>query len=215
VSQELVLSDDVANRAYWPLSQEEVAVTLQVGMIGNDGWLIASDRCRTSSLRSRVGSETTKLICKPAMGLAYAFSGDDCAILAGEMLEQRWQTPEIHIDVRAALKTLGDESWQQARKALLVPPHPANVRSLLIGTTTQGMWELRIGEGTSIVYDVGDKVAVAGDDSSPALFFIERYYSRNLSVDALMPLAAHVILTGRHFSSYVRGWKWWYVKISS
>ena len=119
------------------------------------------------------------------------------------MLERRWN--KIGSDMRSALKLLGDEAWTKAKKASVAPIHPANLRSLLIGTTTKGMWDLRIGEGSSIVYEVGDKIAVAGDDSSPALFFAERYYSRELSVENLLPLAAHIILMGAHFADYVRG----------
>jgi len=180
-------------------------MTLQIAMSGKDGWLIASDRCRTLSLHSRAGSETTKIIAHPSLGLAYAFSGDDCAILAGEMLANRFAALRNSGDLRSALKTLGDEAWEQAKKASLQPPHPANVRSLLIGTIDNGLWDIRIGEKSSIVYDIGDKLAITGDDSSPALFFAERYYSPTLSLNALMVIAAHVILTGSHFSPYVSG----------
>jgi hypothetical protein len=101
---------------------------------------------------------------------------------------------------------LGNESWRKAKKSLPFPPHPGLYRSLLIGFAKRRypLWDLRIGEDCSIAYNVVDTVAVAGDETSPALFFRQRYYDPKLSIDALMPLAAHIILTGAHFATYVR-----------
>jgi hypothetical protein len=205
--ENIALDANRANVGYSP-EGEEIPMTLQIAMIAKDGWLIASDMCRTLAMRMRTASLTTKIVIGSARDLAYAFAGDDCAILAGIELERQYsQMPLDNLDLlRSALETLGNASWQKAKRGLPMPPHPGPNRSLLIGFAggTFPLWDLRIGEDRSIAYNVADKIAVAGDDTSPALFFAERYYNSNLTVEALMPLAAHIILTGAHFSEYVR-----------
>jgi hypothetical protein len=180
-------------------------MTMQVAMVGSDGWLIASDMCRTLMMPLRSGSLTTKIVIGKHSDLAYAFWGDDCAVLAGEKLEQRYSgMPQSDKNqLRHALVEFGNESWSKAKKSLASPPDPTLQRGLLIGfaSSTYPLWDLRIGEDCSIAYDVPDKVCV-GDPTNPALFF-ERYHSATLPIERLMQVAAHIILTGAYFNPYV------------
>src|SRR5271163_4233158 len=68
--------------------QEEVPVTLQVGMIGKDGWVLASDRVRIDTEGIRVRSHIQKIFMLESEGLSYSFYGDDLAIITGDRLQE-------------------------------------------------------------------------------------------------------------------------------
>jgi hypothetical protein len=184
--------------------QEEVLVTLQVGMIGKDGWVLASDRVRIDTEGVRVRSHLQKIFMLESQGLSYSFYGDDLAIITGDQLrEHSDKLNELANEprLRQWLWELGNNSWQWINRSMPnehKDAFPAShlYRGLLIclRSSPHQFWWMQIGQ-QSLVTGMSDKVVV-GDGRNSARFFAEHYYSPEMSVAQLTMLAAHMITVG-------------------
>src|SRR5258708_15926926 len=69
--------------------EEDAPMTLLVGIIGNDGWILAADR-RMREISSNttpsvaISATTEKIVCDLACGTTYAPAGDDLARSTGD-----------------------------------------------------------------------------------------------------------------------------------
>ena len=137
--------------------QEEVPATLQVGMIGKDGWVLASDRVRADTDGIRVRSHTQKIIVLDSLGLSYSFYGDDCAIIAGDQLIEngdKLRDLENETRFRQWLWQLANNSWQGAVNSMPNAEYKAKFqasylyRGLLIclRSSPNRFWWMQIGQ---------------------------------------------------------------------
>jgi hypothetical protein len=184
--------------------QEEVPVTLIVGMIGKDGWVLASDRIRIDSEAIRVRSHIEKITTDESLGLSYAFYGDDCAILTGDQLiKNGGMLRDLANETRFRqwLWELGNNSWQwvvdstpNEHKAKFPPNYLYRGLLICLRSSPNRFWWMQIGQ-QSLVTTVTNKVVV-GDGTNSARFFIDHCYSPEMSVAQLSMLAAHTIAVG-------------------
>ena len=178
---------------------EEPRVTLQVGFVTKDGWLIASERTQVNEDGEIRASDTTVKLAASEK-LACAASGDGLALIAGEQLVEH--SSEIDPDdMRRSLGLFGDRIWDRYH-AVIDPPFLEKYnRALLIGfkTPRTPLWILNIGKNTSFATPC-PSYKLAGDQRNPAAFFLS-YYSPSASLEELKVLAAHIITVGAGLNS--------------
>jgi hypothetical protein len=183
---------------------EEVPVTLQVGMIGKDGWVLASDRVRADTDGIRVRSHTEKIVVLDSLGLSYSFYGDDCAIIAGEQLIENGEKlldPSSETQFRHWLWQLANGSWQQVvnsmpndYKAKFSASYLYRGLLIFLRSSPNRFWWMQIGQPSLVTSEV-NRLAV-GDPGNGARFFADHHYSSKMSVAQLSMLAAHTITVG-------------------
>jgi hypothetical protein len=172
-------------------------MTLQIAMICDEGWVLASDRLRVEAASVRVRSATEKIVIGPKLGIAYSYYGDDCAAIAGDQLMFSLPDfdPKDGEDFNRWLISLGNGTWDQLTSNKVTAGRPASYfnRGLLIclASSPAKFWHLGIGQQSNVTV-VMDKL-VSGDMTNGARFFIEHYYSKNTPLSGLMLLAAHTL----------------------
>ena len=174
-------------------------MTLQIAMICDEGWLLASDRRRTESSALRVRSSTDKIVVSAKLGIAYSCFGDDCAVLVGDELMSNLPSPnpESGEAFRLWLIALGNKTWERLTKngvtAGISASHTSRGLIICLENSPAKFWLLGIGQQSNAV-PITDKY-VSGDSRNTARFFVERYHSADLALSRLMLLAVHTIAT--------------------
>jgi hypothetical protein len=199
---------------------EEIQVTFQVGMVGTDGILLASDTlCMQgqspdgSTIRSTY--DTPKIQIDDEKGLAFCWAGDELGSVATQLITDKVDATS-HGDFKSFLRQSGQLSIIKARKireSLQSTWRLNNCTVLVVVRIAQSvsLWKLVLidpeGSTPHIIADPIITKMVTGDQSSPAVFLAERYYPkvRKLPVQDLVPLAAHTVLMASKFSSGVDG----------
>ncbi len=115
-------------------------MTLQVAMIGSDGWLIASDRRLYQDWtlapygRGVLLSPTRKIEWRPDVGIAYGFSGDSVAKNTGDSLIESVRQlgggalqPDGRMKI---LQQIGNHRWREETQNTM--PMMSILRRLLI-----------------------------------------------------------------------------------
>lgn len=178
--------------------EENELMTLQVGLVAKNGFVLASDRKAvrdfselpdSRAIHYSVSSQTTKILISENKKLVCAFSGSKPSVLAAQRLIA--SCPD-HFDndtqVREYLAGAGKESKNVNSRGELVIvgfPHLRNVASL---------WSVTI-EAEPTVHDHSDKV-FGGEETNPAVYLIESYYKKGLPVSELVSLAAYFVCEG-------------------
>ena len=177
-------------------------MTFQLGMVGTDGILIASDRLSTQSGilgQTYAGAfHTDKIMVIESKKLAYCCAGDQLSIIAGQRIVDRIEEPSWE-GIRQALVVCAAEVAAEERKRSADKQSWEKLRggSLLLAYckyTPLELWQLDIpADGMPCAHKISDKIRI-GDSTTPASFFLERYY-RERPVEELIFLAAHTVLT--------------------
>jgi hypothetical protein len=177
--------------------EEEIPMTIQVGMIGSDGIVLASDTRWVQQGGIRHSFEAPKIRINHARGLAVscARNMETSTEIANLILAGSDDAPApdcSYIDEIAStvLKTSGDR-WDA--QCLIVSLRP-QLRLFRLQT--------RVAKGSIppiMCHEISNR-AVVGDDQNPAVFWSERYYERR-SMRSLILLAAHLVVTARNFNS--------------
>ncbi len=180
--------------------QEDQEVTLQVAMIGSDGWVLASDRVRVSP-GPRLRSSVNKIVLHEEAGLAYSFFGDDVAAMVGDQLSLEFPKLDVGIekrsDFRSWLFSLGNREWAKMKDAYPSLLAGSDNRGLLVfvRNSPERFWLFGIGE-RSLVMEQQTTKNVVGDAPNTARFFPDYYYSNRVTVAQLTYLAVHTINIG-------------------
>jgi len=175
-------------------------MTLQVGLVGADGLVFASDRLlqQTDGQGGRSVSYTSKFLEGDAV--LCCWSGDSVSEHAANIIRDvRWSeiSPEKEA-IRAELKRLGDhalaekeQTWKESGQ-----PPPLFIRKVIVGCHDR-LWLLEIQHPGSTANPIQDRI-VAGDPQNTARYFMNKYAngSYRLSMDRLIVLAAYVVLQG-------------------
>jgi len=178
------------------VSDEDTLVTMQVGLVGTDGIVLASD------LKTRFFDEyenfglTSKILIDRARGLALAYAGYEIS----REVAKRILTDQGIFDLenschRQAIERIASEVYREPFPDL-VPPDRRDSEILIVSSRTPfhfNSLEMR-NENRCWLTKRYDK-AVSGHRPNTATFFLERYYDRTASIGELKLLAAHVILT--------------------
>jgi hypothetical protein len=184
-------------------NQEELTMTLQVGFVANDGFVIASDRKATSGfgLRKNAGATTVNIrrgammrkILAAESGIVCAFSGSDLsAAIAQKLVESAPRRFSTEVEIATYLQ----RSQEFAAMLGKVPTNEMIIAGVL--DTPQGvscLWRIFFFD-VPMVLPIKDKL-YGGDEGNSAIFFGEAYYEPSQGVDGLVPLATHIIAEGR------------------
>jgi hypothetical protein len=184
------------------LSNEEFPMTMQVGMVGTDGVLIASDTQlintprispREDSYLPRQPLNARKIMVSHAKGIAISCARvmDTARLIAtkiiSELGEENLDYPCDSIRAIAAAVLDGiHDSEQRDAHCLIAIALPSPKLYLLYFGDVNG----RLGP---ICQKMESSIA-AGDHVNSAIFWKERYYQRK-PIKRLVPLAAHMIVS--------------------
>ncbi len=165
-------------------------MTFQVGTVGRDGVLLASD-CQCTSIDAitflRQTYKTTKLNTTPDGRFAYCCAG-------GAWADQTIATflgGHTH-PIRENLASSSHLVWQRDRKQSENPFWKGSI--LLVERTEQnvGLWHVDSTLPCNPQQIQNRKTQ--GDDGNPAQFFLERYFKEVQKVDRSIVLAAFTVL---------------------
>jgi hypothetical protein len=170
-------------------------MTMQVGMIGTDGILLASDTrwMSTGEVRQTSSSSKIRFNDKHTVAISCARNMENALRIANGITDQiksdeDWQFPILKIEdiAREILDERGDPERNDAQ-CLIVSLRPVlQLFCLEVATVNRQV-------GKPYCRKINDK-AVVGDRVNAAIFWTERYYAAK-PIRNLIPLAAHLIVS--------------------
>ncbi len=183
---------------------EEIPVTFQLGIIGEDGVLLASDTLCTAITPYRSRYNSPKIQLEEEKHVAYCWAGD----ALGKLLEQEISSGLDNLKYTEAKTFLQRAAHAAISKASAIratdPGRQFYSCTLLITAPTHSgrmaLWKVQASApplgGPQVTFEEILDRSLAGDQSTSAVFFTERYFPRNqtLPIRNLIPLAAHTVL---------------------
>jgi hypothetical protein len=180
------------------VNEEEFPMTMQVGMVGTDGVLIASDtrwmntpRWANSGSPPRATFDSPKIIVNHERGIAVSCARNmetarrvAIGIISG-LKDEDWEYPILPIE-RIGEEILPSAGDRNEAQCLIAFVRPAPRLFLFQFAEVNGKWGPWCQQMQTRV--------IAGDNVNPAIFWAERYY-RELPIENLLPLASHLIVT--------------------
>jgi hypothetical protein len=181
------------------LLELENAMTLQIGLITAEGFVIASDRLvqNRASDRSAIHSGmTNKIQIFDAPGLVVAYAGHNPPTAFGYGLRDAWAAPFDETIVRYA------QQWFRQHPT----PHPNQELEIIIGHQEAGvLWHVVGKSADSEVIAYSDKISTR-NTMSLAPFMAEHFYTSAMSLPEIELLAALTIWYGeRQGNTTIRG----------
>lgn len=182
--------------------REEYPVTFQVGIVGSDGVLLASDRLHTESGYPRIhkGFESEKIEIIEEKKLAYCCAGDDLTVMSARRIAASIGSESIDnpkaLFIQAARDAVKEEFASRSERyggqlfggaILLAHQSAAGVK----------LWKVQVEAVTPNAFAVDSPAVCIGDPCNSAVYFVERYIQKRpgrLPIDTLLPLAAHTVL---------------------
>jgi hypothetical protein len=192
-------------------------MTMQVGMVGSDGVLIASDILRTDSLR--IGPQEklyrprqsfggdTKILADEKRGIVvscarFTDTAERIAVkIFSDLSDKDFSRPCESI--KAIGNALEDDYTKDAHCLISFVSQTPNLYLFHFGTMIDGSWG-------AICVEIKTAIA-AGDHMNAAIFWKERYYWKEpshqpKSLEQLIPLAAHTIISASKLTpGYIDG----------
>ncbi len=186
-------------------------MTLQVCLLGSDGFVMASDTKYTTVAGVRSSFQGVKIFFNSDRGMAWCGCGDDVTHLTCQKIEKNVREKNVDFeDMKEFLLSTAEEAH---RETFTLPMTTARERQqstdrVIVAKSSQTenrIWRLNIFY-TPDIYEVTTK-CIIGDDSNPCHFLTESYYPGPAVKTAnLLVLAASVVIFGgRHFSPFVGG----------
>jgi hypothetical protein len=175
-----------------PLEWELSAMTLQVGLVGSDGIVIASDRLLQ---QFENGGRSVSLVSKflNAPGVLCCWAGDIIAeYAANNVWRLDWASvPNESGAIRRELISAGERAWADGERMAGTLP---NYSRKVIVACHDSLWLLEIGINT-IANQRFDRV-VSGDAQNTSRYFINKYAEgcQRIPVVRLIMLAAYTVL---------------------
>src|SRR5258706_5700952 len=153
------------------VTEEEVPMTLQFGLVGTDGVVLAGDtRIYETGANARTAFNASKFGINQRRTIATAWSEKATGIYVANAI--RRNMPDDCEDPKASLEQIAEEAWdkvedKQDESRVLVAlrkPYPQ-------------LFSLSLASGGVVVYAVVSKI-VAGNSVNVATYFVERYYKQ-------------------------------------
>jgi hypothetical protein len=195
----------MADVGFPPSIEEEIPMTMQVGMVGTNGVLIASDTKWVAQMSpSRNPWHSTKfkvnykcgvaIACAQSMETAFPFADE---IIALSLENDNWRaSPDFTIIQRLADKVLhSTEKGRERAQCLVAFTRPKVELCLFQIAKVNGEWG-------PVFHSITEGSVYAGDEGNQAKFLADRYYRhRMLPIENLIPLAAHLVLAAGELNS--------------
>jgi 20S proteasome alpha/beta subunit len=171
------------------ISPEESPMTMQIGIVGSDCVVLASDLQWFDETGTRVTYNSSKIVFDSTKGIAVGCSGSSISRIVQNRIVEDLAPNDFEFPYqpikRIVQSVLTKVSYRDTQWLIVLDTKP---RARLFSLQTQGSRP-----------DLFDFIEVsnktyAGDAKNPAVFFSEAYYDRG-PVEQLEMLAAHVILT--------------------
>jgi len=175
-------------------------MTMQIGMVGSDGTVLASDTQWTRNIKTlvnghhigrviRAWTNSSKIKTNGNMVVSCALDkkAADCTAEA-ILLRFDENTPE------SSIQEIGEgipetDRWD-AQGLIVIPPFQLYRYQLAM---QDGQW--------TPFCEPSDGFDIAGDMATPAIFWIHRFYQPWFTVEQLIPLAAHMIVASHHLNT--------------
>jgi hypothetical protein len=178
-------------------STEEVPMTLQIGLVGTDGIVLASDEktvffdeIQTGGLTCKFLSDATRLI---------AFSGYEISRKVAQRIMDNEEIQDFE-GQRSEVERLASDVCQEPFEDLVAPARSDGELFIVSKGRSDRFYSLYVNpKSKNFFLSPRKDKAVAGHKLNSAVFFLERYY-RKSSVSELALLAAHVILQGHELN---------------
>lgn len=192
-------SFDDGNRMLCVVEGEDLRMTIQVGMVGSDGLVIAGDTkwMKEPKLENRfwaagrTGFNSPKIKVSHERGIAISRARDmEMAIRVSDEIVARLKDDEMGSPI-AAIENMA--------RGLVSESNEKRVAHCLIGVCKPNpklflfQFALVDGEWGPICQPM-ETIAIVGDNLNPAIFWAERYYEKSRSIRELIPLAAHLVV---------------------
>jgi hypothetical protein len=182
-------------------------MTMQVGMVGTDGVLIASDTRWMHSPRLRPNEpwagerytfNSTKIKISHERGIAVSSArnmetaGHVATTIISTLEDEELLYPILRIETIAAKVLQSAEAERNDAQCLVALVRPFPQLFLLHFGMVNGEW--------GPFCQKMKTTAIAGDNVNPALYWAERYYEP-APVESLIPLAAQVVVTAHKLNN--------------
>jgi hypothetical protein len=184
---------------------EEFPMTLQIGMLASDGWILASDRRSTQASgqpngsQAYLSSDTRKIELNPmGTNIAYACAGSDAVRRAGTALATRFahlNSPWTNI----AAELAGISQTHSLPFSVPFGSHRLIVVFFGPEVGEPQMWAVNFVSGQLILPESIGQWSLAGDYQTGARLLPQLYYSQR-NCDELIRLAAFTILYAHLFN---------------
>jgi hypothetical protein len=193
---EKFILERIAISPYVPPS-EEIPMTFQMGLVGTDGVVIASDTKATRWGQIRTSSTTRKIFWNEETGIACAVAGDDItAKIADEVCQLGITEIGDHMVVYELLQNAVTCSWERNTLAEQKRADQDSDSRLIIALTKNPhhLWWIDANHRRSATGTYQDKI-YAGDRQNASIYFLERFYNhpKLLPLDQLVFLASHAV----------------------
>lgn len=192
---------------------------MQVGIVGSNGVVIASDKRRTSSPALRPnqlwasgihGTNSSKMVidCKKGIAVSAARDLELALNIAGEIVahlpDDQYQNPVLWIEDKAGKilervrREHNDPNERIQAGCLVMVERPVHRLFQFQFAMVDGQWGPTCQEM--------DRLAIAGDNINAAIFWPEAYYNcfpygrKRLPVKSLIPLAAYTVVLAHRFT---------------
>jgi len=182
-----------------PLVGEELPMTIQVGMVGTDGILIAGDTRWTASpmlvnrnwAAGRYGYNSSKIKLNHERGMAVSCAmdmgtaGHVASDIISGLREEDFEYPVGAIEEIATKVPTPIGKPRKEAHCLIALTRPVLQLFLFQFATVNEEW--------GPLCQPLETIGIAGDNVNAAIFWAERYYQK-LPVERLVPLAAHLVV---------------------
>jgi hypothetical protein len=183
-------------------------MTLQVGLVGIDGLVIASDRLtsgwegtvdRNVSLISKFYQSNGFICCSSGDDVARLAAANICKVKSKDILKTASQQDRKEI-IRKALERAGTTAWKQTFGRQTTKGTNGTIRKVIAACPDGTLWLLEFRNRSPMANQKYDNV-VAGDIRNSAGLFIKNYLPAGyapiqLPVRQLIFAAAHAVLVG-------------------
>jgi hypothetical protein len=183
----------------------KLPMTIGLGMLGRDGWVLASDTLAVETMRVKREDEqhsftvasfptdTRKIIWQRDAKLIFAWSGNHLSRLTGEEICRRYAAGRLSSRVDSiSLVSVAREIRQQYHQ--VQQGIEIDIPTVLLLSTEPpiSMWTVYV-RGKPEAFEQTSKQLI-GDLNNGAKLFPSLYYSRQQSTKDLVKLAAHTLL---------------------
>lgn len=180
----------------YPSAEELNKMTLQVGLVGENGLVITSDRLlqQFENGGKNIDWRFSKFFTAP--GLTCCWSGDTISEHAAHDIRRTWmEHPFEKSSIQDQLERIGDAAWAEQEALAQRRGQPLNLgvtRKIIVACHDE-LWLLEVCLPRSLAHSRSR--VVAGDAENTARHFINKYGTDpTLPISRLITLAAYVVI---------------------